>query len=423
MDRLVLSVLFGVIHIFSAPTATTTYFLKKISSIKTCRNEGISVKLTIAKNELNHAIQNVAKAISARPAIPILGGIKIDVNHQCVTLTASDTDISIQSFIPVEQDGKIIAEIEKPGSVVLPAKFVVEIVKKLPSDQVSIEVSNLFQTLIRSGSTEIQMVGLDPEDFPILPSIEQNEILAVPGDLIKSMIRQTILAASTSEQTPILTGVLWNLQQGQLKFVATDRHRLASRHTQVDASEQLRFSNIVIAAKTLNELYKLIPDTSEPVDIVVADNQVLFKLDQIMFYTRILDGIYPDTSKIIPSSYETEVVLDTKNLMDAMDRAYLMSREEKTNIVRVTTLDNGMIEISSSSTELGRVTEQIEVIDYKGDPLRIAFNSKYMLDVLKVIDSEKIVIGFTGAMRPIIIRPVDHDFSTYIILPYRTTGS
>lgn len=380
------------------------------------------MKLTIAKNELNQAIQNVAKAISARPTIPILGGIKIDVTHQNVTLTASDTDISIQSFIPVEQNGQIIAEIDKPGSVVLPAKFVVEIVKKLPSDQVSIEVSQHFQTLIQSGSTEIQMVGLDPEDFPVLPSIEQDQVLQVPGELIKSMIRQTLLAASTSEQTPILTGVLWNLQQGELKFTATDRHRLASRVTKVDTDEQFRFSNIVIAAKTLNELYKLIPDQHAPIDIVVTDNQVLFKLDYILFYTRILDGTYPDTSKIIPSVFETEIVLDTKNLMDAMDRAYLMSREEKTNIVRLSTIDNGLIEVSSSSTELGRVTEQIEAIDYKGEQLRIAFNSKYMLDVLKVIDSEKIVACFTGAMRPIIIRPLDHDYCVYVILPYRTTG-
>lgn len=380
------------------------------------------MKLTIAKNELNQAIQNVAKAISARPTIPILGGIKIDVTHQNVTLTASDTDISIQSFIPVEQNGQIIAEIDKPGSVVLPAKFVVEIVKKLPSDQVSIEVSQHFQTLIQSGSTEIQMVGLDPEDFPVLPSIEQEQVLQVPGELIKSMIRQTVLAASTSEQTPILTGVLWNLQQGELKFTATDRHRLASRVTKVDTDEQFRFSNIVIAAKTLNELYKLIPDQHAPIDIVVTDNQVLFKLDHILFYTRILDGTYPDTSKIIPSVFETEIVLDTKNLMDAMDRAYLMSREEKTNIVRLSNIDNGLIEVSSSSTELGRVTEQIEAIDYKGEQLRIAFNSKYMLDVLKVIDSEKIVACFTGAMRPIIIRPLDHDYCVYVILPYRTTG-
>ncbi|GMK38982.1 DNA polymerase III subunit beta [Paenibacillus sp. CCS19] len=380
------------------------------------------MKLTIAKNELNDAIQQVAKATSSRPAIPILGGIKFEVTHQGVTLTASDTDISIQSYIPAESSDTVIAKVEKPGSVVLPAKFFVEIVKKLPSDNVEIEVSEHFITMIRSGSTDIQMVGLDPEEFPVLPSIEQSDVLQIQGDLLKSIIRQTIFAASTSEQTPILTGALVNLQDQQLRFVATDRHRLAYRTSKVDSNPDLRFSNIVLSAKTLNELSRLIPDASALVDMVVADNQALFKIGNVLFYSRLLDGIYPDTSKIIPQSFKTELVVDTKKITDAVDRAYLMSREEKTNIVRLVTLDNGGIEVSSSSSELGRVTEQLEAFKMEGDPLRIAFNSKYMLDVLKVIDSEQLNIQFNGAMSPIIIRPVDHPHSTYVILPYRTTG-
>ncbi|PWW08847.1 DNA polymerase-3 subunit beta [Paenibacillus cellulosilyticus] len=380
------------------------------------------MKLTISKNELNDAIQQVAKATSSRPAIPILGGIKFEVTHQGVTLTASDTDISIQSFIPAESSDTVIARVEKPGSVVLPAKFFVEIVKKLPSDNVEIEVSDHFITMIRSGSTDIQMVGLDPEEFPVLPSIEQGDVLQIQGDLLKSIIRQTIFAASTSEQTPILTGALVNLQDQQLRFVATDRHRLAYRTAKVDSSDDLRFSNIVLSAKTLNELSRLIPDASALVDMVVADNQALFKIGNVLFYSRLLDGIYPDTSKIIPQSFKTELIVDTKKVTDAVDRAYLMSREEKTNIVRLVTLDNGGIEVSSSSSELGRVTEQLEAFKMEGDPLRIAFNSKYMLDVLKVIDSEQLNIQFNGAMSPIIIRPVDHPHSTYVILPYRTTG-
>ncbi|MBJ6361692.1 DNA polymerase III subunit beta [Paenibacillus sp. GCM10012307] len=380
------------------------------------------MKLMILKDQLNDAIQQVSKAASSRPAIPILGGIKIDVTHHGITLTASDTDISIQSFIETESDKQVNARVDKPGSVVLPAKFIVEIVKKLPADEVEIEVGDNFQTKIRSGSSDIQMVGLDPEEFPVLPSIEENESFSVPGDLLKSMIRQTSFAASTSEQTPILTGVLWNLAEEQFKFVATDRHRLASRSSHVETSSGHRFSNIVISSKTLVELSKVVPDNQSLVDIVVTDNQVLFKLGHVLFYSRLLEGIYPDTSKIIPQVFKTELVLDTKKLTDAIDRAYLMSREEKTNIVRLITLDNGMIEISSSSAELGRVTEHLDAAEFNGDPLRVAFNSKYMLDCLKVIDSEKIFIGFNGAMSPIIIRPTDHAHSLHIILPYRTTG-
>ncbi|MBD8501006.1 DNA polymerase III subunit beta [Paenibacillus arenosi] len=379
------------------------------------------MKLSILKQQLNEAIQNVSKAISSRTTIPILSGIKVDVTMEGVTLTASDTDISIQSFIPVEDDRQTIVQVERPGSVVLPAKFFVEIIKKLPSANIEIEVRDQFQTFLRAGSTDIQMVGLDPEEYPILPSIEENQVLTVNGDLLKTMIKQTVFSISSNETTPILTGVLWQLHHGEMKFVATDRHRLASRSATIEVDSDIHFHNIVIAGKTLNELSKIIPEQTK-VDIVVADNQVLFKVGNVLFFTRILDGTYPDTSKIIPNQYKTELVLYTKNLTEAIDRAYLLSREEKTNIVRLQTKEDGTIEVSSSSSELGRVTEQLEVKRFDGEPLRIAFNSKYMLDILKVVECEQIFIGFTGAMSPIIITPTEHVNSLHLILPYRTTN-
>lgn len=380
------------------------------------------MKISILKNVLNESIQHVSKAISSRTTIPILSGIKLDVNHQGVTLTASDTDISIQSFIPAEDDKQTIVQVDKPGSVVLPAKFFVEIIKKLPSQEVQMEVKENFQTFISAGATEIQMVGLDPEEFPVLPSIEGNQTVSIPGDLLKNMIKQTVFSISTHETTPILTGVLWNLADNELKFTATDRHRLATRTAGLAGAEDIKFSNVVIAGKTLNELSKIVPDQNTLVDIVVADNQVLFKIDRVLFYSRILDGIYPDTSRIIPTTHKTELILDTKKLSESIDRAYLLSKEEKTNIVRMQTMENGGIEISSSSSELGKVREELELIDFKGESLRISFNSKYMLDVLKVIESEQLMIAFTGVMSPIILKPLDDSQSMYIILPYRTTN-
>jgi DNA polymerase-3 subunit beta len=379
------------------------------------------LKLTILRNELNEAIQHVSKAVASRTTIPILSGIKLDASYNGITLTASDTDISIQSFIPLETPNKTIGTVTRTGSVVLTAKFFVEIIKKLPHEEVHIEVGDRFQTLITSGATEIQLVGLDPEEFPVLPTIQEDQVVSIPGDLLRDMIRQTVFAVTTNESTPILTGVLWNLQEGVYKFVATDRHRLASRTATIELYD-VRFSNIVISGKTLNELAKIVPDQNVMVDIVVADNQVLFKLGNVLFYSRMLDGTYPDTSKIIPQTFKTELVLNTKALSDSIDRAYLLSREEKTNIVRLITTEEGGIEISSSSSELGKVTEQLSVNQMRGEPLKIAFNSKYMLDVLKVIDSEELFIGFNGAMSPIIIRPNDHENSLHLILPYRTTN-
>lgn len=378
------------------------------------------MKFTILKDQLNEAIGHVGKAISSRTTIPILTGIKIDANFSGVTLTASDTDISIQSFIPTQANDLTIVELQLPGSVVLPAKFFAELIRKLPSQHIEIEVQNQFQTTIRSGSSEVQIMGLDPEEFPMLPQLEESRMFQVPSDILKTMIKQTSFAVSTNETTPILTGVLWNLSDHKLKFIGCDRHRLASREINIEMTATERLPQIVISGKTLNELSKILPDQNSLIDIVISDNQALFKIQSILFYTRILDGTYPDTTKLIPQSFKTEIVVKTKELADAIDRAYLLSREDKTNIVNLIINENKTIEVSSPSTELGKVTEQIDIHTIQGDLLKISFNSKYMLDALKVIDSDYIYIGFTGSMQPIIIKPEDGSAILQLILPYRT---
>lgn len=379
------------------------------------------MKLNIAKHELNEAISNVSKAVAVKTSIPILSGIKLDADEQGLTLTASDTEISIQSFIPSVQEDQTIIELERAGSVVLPAKFLTEIVKKLPSDIIEIEVFEHFVTMIRAGSSEVQLVGLDPEEFPLLPRLSEEHVLHLSSDVLRTMIRQTAFAASTNENSAILTGILWNIQNNRLKFVATDRHRLASSEVEIQGHEPSSDRPIVIPAKTLNELSKILPENAM-IDIVIENNQVLFRMENMLFYSRILDGTYPDTSKIIPTVFKTEFTLDTKQLTDALDRAYLLSREEKTNIVRLVSIDEQTIELSSSSSELGKVTEQIEVEGYRGEPLRIAFNSRYLLDVMRVMDTERVHISFTGAMSPIIVTPEGSDAVLHLILPYRTTN-
>lgn len=380
------------------------------------------MKLTILREALNDAIQTVSKAVSSRTTIPILAGIKIDATASGITLTGSDTDISIQSFIPLEKNDTTLATIHAPGSVVLPAKFFVDIVRKLPAESVELELGPNFQTWIRSGATEIQLVGLDPEEYPLLPVLEEDRVFSINGLLLKAMIRQTVFAVSTNESTPILTGVLWNLKEGRLKFVATDRHRLSSTEAAVESAGDLKLEHMVISGKTLGELSKIIPDDGMIIDIVATDNQVLFKLGDVLFYSRVLDGTYPDTSRIISQQFKTEIVVDTRQLTDAIERAHLLSREEKTNIVRLVTKGANQIEVSSSQSELGKVTELIETKRLEGEELKISFNSKYMLDALKVIDSERIHIGFTGMMSPIIIRPEEDHSMLHLILPYRTSN-
>lgn len=377
------------------------------------------MKLSILKNELNKAIQIVSKAISDKTTISILSGIKIDVTFQGITLTATDTEISIQTFVPIENDHQTVVQVEQPGNVVLPAKFFVEIIKKLPSQNIKIEVKDNFQTFLHSDAIDIQIVGLDPEEYPVLPNIEENQIISINSDLLKTMIKQTTFSTSSNETTPILTGVCWNLKKGNLKFIATDRHRLANRTANIQADPEIWFKNVVVFGKTLNELSKIIPDQSTMIDIFIAGNQVLFKFNRILFYSRTLEGVFPDTSEVISHDYKTELTLNRKKLVDAIDRVYLLSREDKANVILFQTEGNGTIKVSSSFSGLGQITEQLNAEQFKGEQLRIGFNSKYMLDILRVVECEHIFIGFTETMSPIIIKPTENITNLYLILPYR----
>ncbi|OGX61620.1 MAG: DNA polymerase III subunit beta [Paenibacillus sp. RIFOXYA1_FULL_44_5] len=380
------------------------------------------MKFSILKNALNHAIQHVSKAVTNRSTIPILSGIKLEANENGLQLTASDTDISIQSFIPIKANDQENIQLYQKGSIVLPAKFFVDIIRKLPTEKIEIEVTERFHTYIRSGSIDIQMNGLDPEEYPVLPKIEEHQTFSIPSDLLKTMIRQTAFAVLLNESTPILTGVLWTLTGKTLKFIGCDRHRLASREAQIESNIEFDHQNIVIAGKNLNELYKLLPDQNTVVDIVMAENQIMVRIDSILFYSRILNGTYPDVSKVIPHSFKSDLLIQTNELADAIDRAYLLSKEDKTNIVKLTMQENNSIEISSSSNELGKVTEILYVQHMEGELFKVAFNSKYMLDALKTIDSDIIEIKFSGSMQPIIIKPKDHSLVLQVILPLRTAN-
>ena len=376
--------------------------------------------LVINREILTTALQDVSKAVSSRTTIPILTGIKFTTHSEGLTLTASDSDISIEYNIPMEEEGKIYVEIKSHGSIVLPAKYVGEIVRKLPSDQVDLEINDRFMATIRSGKSEFSLNGLDAEDFPRLPKIEEEKVFSVPSDILKTMIRQTGFASATTETRPILTGIMWSLEEDQLRFVATDSHRLASRQAYVEASPELSFENIVIPAKSLQELSKILLDQDSFVDIVVTDNQILFKTQRILFYSRLLSGTYPDVSRIIPQNSKTKINLKTKEFLQAIERASLLAKDGKNNVVKLSIEPHSIIEITSHSPEVGKVTEELQASFHEGDELKISFNAKYMMDTLRVMDSEEVKIGFTGAMSPFIIQPIDNERTLYLILPVRT---
>ncbi len=377
------------------------------------------MKFIIQRDKLVQSVQDVLKAVSSRTTIPILTGIKIVATEEGVTLTGSDSDISIESFIPCEEEGSENVEVKASGSVVLQARFFSEIIKKLPMDTVEIEVQNQYVTTIRSGNSEFNLNGQDAAEYPHLPQVEEQNVFKVPTDLLKNIIRQTVFAVSTSETRPILTGVNWKLENHELICIATDSHRLALRKAKVEAENDIS-CNVVIPGKSLNELNKILDDNNEMLDIVVTENQVLFKAKNILFFSRLLDGNYPDTSRLIPAESKTDITVTTKEFLQAIDRASLLAREGRNNVVKLATLEADALEVSSNSPEVGKVVEQVQSNSINGEELKISFSAKYMMDALKALEGNEILINFTGAMRPFVIKTLHDDSMLQLILPVRT---
>lgn len=377
------------------------------------------MRFIIQRDRLIESVQDVMKAVTSRTTIPILTGIKIVAGEEGVTLTGSDSDISIESFIPKEEDGTEIVEVINSGAIVLQAKFFAEIVRKLPMETVEIEVENHLQTVIRSGKAEFNLNGLDPEEYPHLPQISEEHVFSMPTDLLKTLIRQTVFAVSTSETRPILTGVNWMLENGKLTCTATDSHRLAMRTAPIETNLGKDYE-AVIPGKSLNELSKILDDSDNPVEIVITDNQILFKAKNLLFFSRLLEGNYPDTSRLIPTDSKTDLLLNSKDFLQAIDRASLLARGERNNVVKLHTLEDNAVEISSNTPEIGKVIEQVQGQAVNGEELKISFSAKYMMDALKALEGNEITISFTGAMRPFVIRSSDDPSILQLILPVRT---
>lgn len=377
------------------------------------------MKFIVQRQHLISGVQDVMKAISSRTAIPILTGMKIEATPNGITLTGSDSDISIESFIPAEEDGMVNVEQIEEGSVVLQARYFPDIVRKLPESTVEIESDDHFNVTIKSGKAEFNLNGQDANEYPQLPILETDSSFEIQSDLLKNMIKQTVFAVSAMETRPILTGVNIKIENDSLHFTATDSHRLASRRIPLE-DINLNLSSIVVPGKSLNELNKILDDNEEKVEISVTNNQILFRTKHLHFLSRLLDGNYPETSRLIPDQSQTVLHVKTKELINTIDRASLLAREERNNVVKLTTKDNQLLQITSNSPEIGQVAEELFAQSIEGEDLKISFSSKYMLDALKVIDKDEIIIKFTGAMRPFIIQPTDDDSILQLILPVRT---
>lgn len=379
------------------------------------------MKFSIKRSAFLKSLADVQRAISSRTTIPILTGLKIMASEEGLTLTGSDSDISIEAFIP-QEDEKNSLTIEQAGSIVLQARFFSEIVKKLPDEMMEVEVLEHFQTLITSANASFTVNGLDANNYPHLPVIDTQETFVLPANLFKQVIGQTVIAISTHESRPILTGVNMVIENGQLLAVATDSHRLSQRIIPLELNSSLAEQkyNVIIPGKSLVELSRTLDDSTENVEMMITENQVLFKMENMLFYSRLLEGYYPDTARLIPETASTEIVFNASSLLGSIERASLLSHEGKNNVVKVS-ISSDLVEISGNSPDVGNVKEELAYISVEGEPIDLSFNPDYMKDALRTFGQTDIRIKFTSPVRPFILVPSEDD-KTFIqlITPVRT---
>lgn len=379
------------------------------------------MNFTINRSAFISQLNNVLRAISSKTTIPILTGLKMVVNEDNIVLTGSNSDITIESVINAN-DADNDLTIEETGAIVLPARFFSDIVKKLPDKKVTIEVTSGFQADITSGSAKFQINGQDAENFPHLPEIETNKSVTLPNDILKEVIRQTVIAVSKQESRPILAGVHMTLKDGVLTAVATDSHRLAQRKVVLENIDNGIDFDVIIPGKSMEELSGMISDVHEDVQMQVTENQVLFIFGNTHFYSRLLEGNYPETSQLIPQTADTTVELEAGTFLSSIERASLLSHESRNDVVKLSLKPSeNLVRISGDSPDIGTVEEEVVTSTLDGNDLEISFNPNYMKDALRSFGQATIKISFTSPLRPFTLVPTeDQENFVHLITPVRT---
>ena len=376
------------------------------------------INFSINKNLFLQALNTTKRAISHKNAIPILSTVKIDVSNEGITLIGSNGQISIENFISIKNESAGLL-INSLGSILLEANFFINVVSSMPDITLDFKEIEQKQVVLTSGKSEITLKGKDADQYPRIQEVPTTNPLLLETKLLKNLINETAFAASLQESRPILTGVHFVLTDHKhLKTVATDSHRLSQKKITLEKNGD-NF-DVVIPSRSLREFTAVFSDEIETVEVFFANHQILFRSENISFYTRLLEGNYPDTDRLIPTDFSTVVTFETSSLRATMERSRLLSNATQNGTVKLE-ITGGVVSAHVNSPEVGRVNEEIDVENVSGEDLTISFNPTYLIEALKAVDSEKVTISFISAVRPFTLIPSEkeEDF-IQLITPVRT---
>ncbi len=368
------------------------------------------MKIICEKEKLLKGINSVINGVASKTTMPVLEGILIQTNDKEVKLTTYDLEIGIEYIIE--------CNVQEQGNTVVNAIMFSEIIRKLPDTEITITINDNKLLVIECEGSLYKLATMNPDEFPELPKINIDNSIEIEQNLLKNMVRKTIFAVSNEENRPIFTGCLFEVKNNKLNVVAVDGYRLAIKSNILNSVSN-DFS-VVIPGKTLNEINKIIMDSFETIKIGVSKNQALFEMENCKIVTRLLDGEFLNYSNAIPPNWETRIRVNKNNIQNCFERIILISassiEKEKKYPVKIST-EIGKVTISCTN-QTGDAKEEIYVTT-EGKNLDAGFNPRYFLDALKVIDDEEIYIDFGTNISPCIIRPIESDEYTYMILPIR----
>ena len=363
------------------------------------------MKVSVNQSLLSKAINIAQRGITSRTTMPILSKLLIKVDNGRMHIIGTDLEIGVETSIECNSI--------EPGSIAVTSRLFGEIIKKLPSnEEVSITVDN-NNIHVKCLNSEFNLLGQSKDEYPELPEINEEETFSIEKDLLKDMINKTKFAIAQDETRPVLTGALLEIENGEAVLVALDGYRLALKKSKIDYDKNI---SLIIPGKTLSEVGIIIDDADENIKISASKNHMIFNTGNTVITTRLLEGQFLSYKDIIRNDYNTKVTVNTRDFQDSLERASLLAREGKNNLIKIDINPDHMV--INSNSEIGDINERVE-IDMEGEAMEIAFNSKYIMDGIKVIESENLVMYLVGNIHPCIINPENDPNYTYLILPVR----
>ncbi|MEN6356413.1 MAG: DNA polymerase III subunit beta [Armatimonadota bacterium] len=362
------------------------------------------MKVICARKDIFEGVQTAGRAVSPRTSLPILGHLLITAEEDKIRIAATDLEIGMECVVE--------AKIEEPGQMAVPSKTLTEILAALPDTDVTLSVDDANTISLQCGTSDYSILGLPAEEFPMLPEIHEDVSLTIEHDALRDAIKRTSFAISQDESRAILTGILMQVTDDGAKLVSTDGHRLCLQECAV--AESHGSVNAIIPGRAMNELTRIVPEGKGTIEIKIAASQIMFQIGETSLISRLIEGQFPNYEKVIPQEHNKKLTIPTDQLLQSVKRVEIVARENSHKTIL--SIEDGTLTVTAESGNVGRAHEEVEVIK-EGDDIKMAFNARYLLDVLNVIDTEAIDVELSGESSPAVIRPQGQFDYTYVLMP------